>query len=176
MISYYDGAPANQNLKVLSCGNNDCSAGNTITTLDSAGNVGQYTSITVGNDGLGLISYYSVTGGVLKVAHCGNDTCSFGTNYFLDGGSNYSSISVGADGLGIIGLWNGGSVSIDHCIDTACSAHRAKDFDCCNTGSHISLTIGTDGLPLLAYQNSLSLDLKVAHCPNLYCNPNFRRR
>jgi hypothetical protein len=44
-------------------------------TLDSAGNVGAYTSVTVGADGLGLISYYDVTNGDLKVAHCANALC-----------------------------------------------------------------------------------------------------
>ena len=36
------------------------------------------TSITIGADGLGLISYYDVTNGDLKVAHCSNV---FGTPY-----------------------------------------------------------------------------------------------
>jgi len=40
----------------------------TITTLDSAGNVGLYPSITSGADGLGLISYYDVTGTVISLA------------------------------------------------------------------------------------------------------------
>jgi len=35
-----------------------CSAGNTITTVDNTGAVGQYTSVTVGTDGLPIISYY----------------------------------------------------------------------------------------------------------------------
>ena len=45
------------------------------TTLDGAGNVGQYSSVTIGTDGLGLISYYDVTNGDLKVAHCSNLFC-----------------------------------------------------------------------------------------------------
>jgi hypothetical protein len=36
-------------------------------TLDSLGNVGQYTSVTNGADGLGLISYHDVTNRSLKV-------------------------------------------------------------------------------------------------------------
>jgi len=37
--------------------------------------VGYYTSITIGSDGLGLISYYDKSNGDLKVAHCGNPAC-----------------------------------------------------------------------------------------------------
>jgi hypothetical protein len=34
------------------------------------------TSVTIGADGLGLISYYDVTNGDLKVAHCSDAACS----------------------------------------------------------------------------------------------------
>ena len=36
---------------------------------------GCYTSITIGADGLGLISYFDSTNGDLKVAHCSNPFC-----------------------------------------------------------------------------------------------------
>jgi len=41
--------------------------------------VGYYTSITIGSDGLGLISYYDYGNGHLKVVHCGNVACSEAT-------------------------------------------------------------------------------------------------
>jgi hypothetical protein len=44
-------------------------------TRDGSGDVGQYSSIAIGADGLGLISYYDATNGDLKVAHCSNLTC-----------------------------------------------------------------------------------------------------
>src|SRR5215470_6123108 len=47
----------------------------TLTTLDSGGDVGQSSSATIGADGLGLISYYDVTNNALKVAHCDNTVC-----------------------------------------------------------------------------------------------------
>jgi hypothetical protein len=46
-----------------------------LTTLDGPGNVGQYTSVTIGADGLGLISYRDVTNGNLKVVHCSDLSC-----------------------------------------------------------------------------------------------------
>jgi hypothetical protein len=48
-------------------------------TLDSTGGVGEHTSVTIGADGLGLISYYSFGTDDLKVAHCANVFC---TPYF----------------------------------------------------------------------------------------------
>jgi hypothetical protein len=47
----------------------------TLTTLDSTGNVGAFTSVTIGADGQGLISYWDATNGDLKVAHCSNVFC-----------------------------------------------------------------------------------------------------
>ena len=45
------------------------------TTVDSGGNVGSHTSITLGADGLPVISYYDVTNLDLKVAKCINAAC-----------------------------------------------------------------------------------------------------
>ncbi|MBN1976355.1 MAG: hypothetical protein JW918_03040 [Anaerolineae bacterium] len=62
---------------------NDCNdaacSGATLTTLDSGGDVGLYTSVTIGADGLPLISYYDQTNYDLKVAHCSDVFC---TPYF----------------------------------------------------------------------------------------------
>ncbi|MBK7473185.1 MAG: hypothetical protein IPI73_23720 [Betaproteobacteria bacterium] len=44
--------------------------------MDSVGNLGQYTSITTGADGLPVISYYDASNGDMKVAKCGNAFCS----------------------------------------------------------------------------------------------------
>jgi hypothetical protein len=51
-------------------------ATNTITSLDTTGIVGRSTSVTIGADGLGLISYFDSTNGDLKVLQCENTFCS----------------------------------------------------------------------------------------------------
>lgn len=48
---------------------------NTVTTVDSTGSVGSNTSITIGTDGLPVISYYDSTNYDLKVAKCANAFC-----------------------------------------------------------------------------------------------------
>jgi hypothetical protein len=73
VISYYE--ITNQDLRVAKCGNAACSSGNTLTTLDSAGNVGANTSIKVPADGLPVMSYIDATNLQLKVVKCSNSSC-----------------------------------------------------------------------------------------------------
>ena len=80
------------------------------TTVDSAGDVGQYTSLTIGADGLGLISYYEGINGDLKALHCGNAACNSGNiSTTVDNVGDvgyYTSIITGTDGLGLISYRN----------------------------------------------------------------------
>ena len=64
----------NNDLKLAHCIDVACTSAS-VTTLHSAGNVGTYTSVTFGTDGLGLISYFDTTNFALKVAHCSNVFC-----------------------------------------------------------------------------------------------------
>ena len=74
VISYYDAT--NGDLKVAKCINAACTGASAVSTLDSVGNnVGQFTSITLGADGLPVISYYDITNGDLKVAKCTSASC-----------------------------------------------------------------------------------------------------
>ena len=47
--------------------------------VDTPGSVGGYTSITVGADGLGLVSYLDNLNGYFKAAHCANVLCTTST-------------------------------------------------------------------------------------------------
>ena len=116
----------------LPISNAACSAA-TISTLDSAGYVGYYTSVAVGGDGLGLISYYDATNKDLKVAHCSNAACSAATITTLDGtgtdvGSD-TSVTVGGDGLGLISYWDATNrdLKVAHCSNRFCVPyHRPR--------------------------------------------------
>ena len=142
-----------------------------LSTLDSAGTVGQYTSVTVGSDGLGLISYQDDFSNFdLKVAHCDNVACTSATTSTLDGAGDvgeWTSITVGADGLGLISYVD--SVNLDlkvaHCDNVACTSATITTVDSADgVGQYTSMAIGADGLGLISYFDSSNTALKVAHC------------
>jgi len=174
LISYHDNN-TNDDLKVAHCTNTACSSAS-IATLDSAGDVGWFTSIAVGADGLGLISYYDNTNGDLKVAHCANAACSSASLATLDttgDSGRHTSIAIGADGLGLISYYDAtnGDLKVAHCANAACSSVSLATLDSAGVvGEHTSITIGADGLGLISYYDSSNGDLKVAHCTTTACS------
>jgi|SRR5579859_1707870 len=64
------------NLSTLHCTAVDCSTHGPVTVLDSRANAGQSTSVTIGTDGLPIISYTGFSGNPnLSVVHCANVLC-----------------------------------------------------------------------------------------------------
>ena len=173
LISYLD--TTNGNLKVAHCTNLVCSAFAT-GTVDASGKVGDsQTSVTVGTDGLGLISYYEGTSGDLDVAHCSNLACSSATTTAIDSTGDVgrsSSIAVGADGLGLVSYSDSTNtrLRVAHCSNVACTAATANTADNGpSVGFDTSVTVGADGLGLVSYYDNGNGDLKAAHCSDVLC-------
>ncbi len=182
IISYWD--VTNFDLKIVHCTTTNCSASDTPVTLDSAGTVGRNTSITIGTDGLPIISYWDVTNHDLKIVHCTTTNCSASdTPVTLDSAGDvgeHTSIIIGTDGLPIISYYDGTNfdLKIVHCTTTNCSASDTPvTLDSAgDVGWYTSITIGTDGLPIISYYDYTNYDLKVIHCANPYCIPYWTRR
>ena len=101
------------------------------TTIDSGGDVGWYTSITVGADGLPVISSLDGTIDDLKVAHCSNVSCSSATitTVASDGSVGFStSITVGADGLPVISYYDdtNDDLRVAHCSNVFCVPYARR--------------------------------------------------
>ena len=183
LISYYDFtdvAPGSfyfprADLKVAHCSNIECSD-SAITTLDSEGEVGTSTSIAIGSDGLGLISYVDHTNQALKVAHCSNVACTSATLSTLDNGvaanAPATAIVIGADGLGLISYydWDNRDLKVAHCSNVECTSATISTLDSeGEVGWSNSISIGADGLGLISYFDGLNSDIKMAHCSNVEC-------
>ncbi|UCG78088.1 MAG: hypothetical protein JSV21_11095 [Nitrospirota bacterium] len=167
-------------LKIAKCLDNACSTFS-ITTLDSLGDVGAYSSLTIGADGLPIISYRDITNSSLKVAKCSDVACSSAAITTLDANGDvgyFTSITIGTDGLPIISYRDNtnGDLKVAKCSDSACSSAYITTID--TTGSNLSqftsISIGTDGLPIIAYEGNGGL--KVVRCANAFCLNNWSRR
>ncbi len=181
LISFDDASTGYYNLKVIKCGNPACSSGNTVSTIDATGSSGSYPSITIGMDGLPVISYSDESTYDIKVAKCGNPACSSGNtiatiNYAGSAGS-YSSITIGMDGLPVILYYDGtiNKLMVAKCGNPACSFSSITTVDS-SAFERGSITIGTDGRPVISYQSSGSGDLIVVNCVNALCLNNWIRR
>jgi hypothetical protein len=188
VISYYDathGSLTKGGLKVAHCGNADCTGYNTVMAVDRIDAVGLYTSITIGADGLPVISYYDSNSGNLKVAHCGDADCATGNTVRTvdsagaDVGS-YTSITIGADGLPVVSYYdsNSGDLKVAHCGNVICNiGNTVRTVDSAGSvGLYPAITIGADGLPVISHYDATNGDLKVVACANVLCIPYFRRR
>lgn len=180
IISYYDVAA--EELLVAHCGNASCSSGNAITTVDT-GQVGKRSSIALGSDSLPVISYTDDNNKDLKVAHCGNNTCSSGNTLTTVDSTNQvgfpNDIAIGNDNLPIIGYYDNTTfdVKVVHCGNNTCSSGNtitaidtAASSSKLNIDVHLAITIGSDNLAVLTYNDTVARSLKAAHCGNAACS------
>ncbi len=178
LISYLEYIDNDTVLKVAHCNNTACTSA-TISTLDSNPDVGHFSSITIGSDGLGLISYYDRTSHDLKVAHCNNAACTGATIATLESADwtgLYPSITIGSDGLGLISFFDNTNdkLKVVHCSNIICSSASIYALDTGNFEYSTSITIGIDGLGLISYEDDGAL--KVVHLSNIFGIPYFQRR
>lgn len=176
VVSYYVSG-AYGNLKVAHCANLTCLSGATVVTPDSFDNVGLFSSIAIGNDGVPVVSYYDITNGDLKVAYCTNAMCNNNpTRTAVDTTGDVgvtTSIAIGSDGLPVVSYHDNtnGDLKIAHCANEACTG--AATITAVDTtgdvGLYSSIAIGADNWPVVGYYDETNGDLKVAHCSNATC-------
>lgn len=192
-ISYYDAT--NGNLNVARCSDMSCSSPQ-VQVVDGTGDsggveddAGRWTSITTGPDGLPVISHVKavqpgVSSGSVRVTKCENINCSTATTdglVFTSSTLNFSntSITISPYGFPLVSLtWDTSPrVYVVQCGDPACNVSLTNDSAVKNGQPRdMSLTIGADGLPILAYRATTGGDLRVLHCSEISCQPYLRRR
>lgn len=88
LVAYYDAT--NGDLMALDCASTDCSStGGIERTLETVGNVGQDTAIVIDPvSGLGLIAYYDVDNGDIRLYRCATTACSSGSSVLVNGSND----------------------------------------------------------------------------------------
>jgi len=168
LISYYDGT--NSSLMVAHCENIACTSFTTSTIDDPAGSTaGMCPSITIGSDGLGIISYVT-SDQFVKVAHCNDISCSSAGNQTLGSVGSFSanqktSIAIDNQGLPLVSYYYqpSGDLRLTRCTDIACVGTKTTyTIDSTgNVGGYSSMVVGND-YAHIAYYDTTNHDLKLA--------------
>jgi hypothetical protein len=145
--------------------------------------VGYGTSIAIGSDGFPVISHSTELEGVasLRVTKCNDPACTGDneTSTTLQVGiGGATSMAIGNDGFPIIGNYNRNlhQLIVAKCNDPACAGAGetitvvTEDI----LGDNLSLALGTDDYPVIAYQGNLGPALKVVKCNDLPCTDDDR--
>ncbi|RMH74540.1 MAG: S-layer homology domain-containing protein [Actinomyces sp.] len=179
VISFYDESSGKRDLRVVHCTSRDCSTRDPVRNLTNTGGstlgVGDRSAITIGDDGFPVISYVSYTDSSLRLHHCTKADCSTGSNRTLVASgvaSDPTGIAIGGDGFPVIvyRASSGGGFGIYRCTKTDCSTGSDGRGDTRSgvKGAHPSITIGTDGLPVVAYE-AFDRQVTVFRCTSASC-------
>lgn len=176
IVSYYDAT--NGDLIVAHCNDVNCLGGDeSLQTVDSVGNVGSYTSLILDGNGYPIISYYDVSNGHLKVAHCNDSDCSGNDESLQTVDSvgdvgQYTSLALNNNGYPVISYFNitNSNLKVAYCNDPNCSGNderlQTMDFGA-NTGRYTSLVLDSNDNPIVSYYDGGDDDL-VLHYGTTY--------
>ena len=144
-----------------------------LSTVDSGLEVA-YTSITIGADGLPIISYYDDTNDDLKVAKCTTSSCSSSTITTVDSAGlvgKYSSIAIGMNGIPIISYHDedNTALKVAFCLPSCASASINTVSNAFDSGFNTSITIGNDGNPRIVFFEPFESDTYFVRCTDIEC-------
>jgi hypothetical protein len=138
-------------------------------------------SVTIGSDGMPVFAHGWAAGNALHVTHCATPDClSFSgtTKFSTTVAVQYPAIAIGVDGMPVVAFRDAasGDLRVVHCDDVQCSATGGGETDTLvysggahDVGYYTSITIGTDGFPIIAFHNGTEQSLMVTHCNDIAC-------
>ncbi len=169
VIAYYDNT--NHDLKLVHCGNADCTSGNAIVAADTPGDVGQGISLALDDSGYPVIAA-NKTGGSLRLVRCGDANCA---NRALatvraNGVSTYApslALSSTGDDPIIAYTLSSGYLAVLHCGNDTCGSGNTET-QVVGPGAYVYLSMVLDafGSPVIAYMHDMggSTQLEVIRC------------
>jgi hypothetical protein len=171
VVSYQD--HTSDDLKVLHCGNANCTSSNVFHTPDTDGVAGIGTSLKLDTGGNPVIA--EIGGGELRIVHCGTSTCGSGNSIAspVDSGSQplEPSLALDAAGYPVVSFYSSAthSLALLHCGDVNCTAGGSVVTLDSSGGRYSSLALSGAGNPVIAYFDVADARLRVMHCGNPNC-------
>ena len=161
-------------LRAAQCQNTSCSAWN-FSDLDSGITNNPYPSVAINNNGMPVIAYYDAGNGDLKVVACSSQNCwpgigvSSGTLQpisIVDSSGNVgtnSSIAIQSNNNPVIAYYDStnGTLKVAECTTSTCSNATIKTIGSAGNYGRMSIAIGNDGIPIVAYIDGNDLKLAV---------------
>ena len=182
IVAYYDFS--SDVYKVASCNDATCKdVAPTISILDDVAPFGGAPAIAIGRNGLPVISYVFRQSSVsyLRVAQCNDTACAGGDETITTLISTsqdigrVTSIAIADTNYPVISYFNSstGAYRTLKCNDEACIGGDETDsFITYAPGwrGHSSISIGSDGYPVLSFEHQDAGSIELAKCHDVECN------
>ena len=133
VVSYFQ-HEIGENLKLLHCNDPNCAGGDdSVTSPDTAGEVGENTSLELDAAGNPVVSYFDRTNFALKVMHCNDPNCAGGDDSITTpdpgaSGGQFTSLELDAAGNPVISyIEPPGALTVMHCNDPNCAGGERSD-------------------------------------------------
>jgi actin-like ATPase involved in cell morphogenesis len=163
---------------VTSGGGDDTPAADvaSVTTVDSDGIAGLFTSLVISTEGRPLIAYQAGALGALRVAACADAACSSAEITTVDDSGTvgaFTSVALAGDGLARIAYIDGSprqDLKFAICEDIRCEASSLLSVDIGAVASGPTATVvGAGDVPVIVYSRFQPLALLGATCGNAAC-------
>lgn len=181
VIAYLEQVIIPVGLKVAKCNDSACSGGDESLTMVVDPTAINESDLAIGDDTLPIIAFNLV--GELKVAKCSDASCAEEieslttvTDLGNQGPLNLA-MTIGTDFFPVITFYDAAAqaLKVVKCNDRACTGNDESivviDDSENNVGWATSITIGSDGFPVISYRDASANALKVAKCGDMDCSP-----
>ena len=180
VISYQD--ENTRDLKILHCDDPNCEgAGDSITSPDTQGHVGGWSSLVLDASGYPVVSYIDEFRGDLKLLHCDDPNCDGGGDSITTPDADDfvvgpTSLALDASGNPVVSYPyfndgpSSGELRVLHCDDPNCQGVESiTSHDLGDAGYYPSLALDASGHPVVSYYGPTSQTLKLLHCDDPNC-------